>query len=161
MSTLVYLASGPYHRSYEHLPYDQIILIDIQSRFAPLNNSKVRCLRMNVLDALELLCAEGVKIDCLVNMNEGIYEGGGTFAMLSDHMAGHLHPLLKDEFILICNLNIYRALEMKKIPKLDWGFDHTVLTSENMEYIDPLIFCNCSYDREGNFDPSQKMGQVF
>ncbi len=161
MRTLVYVASGSYHRTYEQLPYERIILIDLHSRFAPLNNSKVRCLRMNVLDALELLKSEGVKIDCLVNMNEGIYEGGGTFAMLSDHMVGQLYPLLNDEFILICNLSIYTELELKKIPKLDWGFDHIVLESSDERYIEPELFCNGFYDGDGNFAPSKKYGKVF
>lgn len=161
MRTLVYLASGPYHRVYEDLPYERIILIDLHSRFAPINNSKVRCLRMNVLDALELLKREGIKIDCLVNMNEGIYEGGGTFAMLSDHMAGQLYPLLNDEFVLICNLSIYRELELKKIPKLDWGFDHKLLNSNDEQYIEPELFCNGFYDGDGNYAPFKKLGQVF
>ena len=98
MRTLLYIASGNYRREYEQLPYDQVILVDLR-RFnqQPPFGSKVRCLQMNVLDAVSMLRKEGVKIDCLVTINEGLSEGGGSFAMLSDFMIGQLFPLYEED----------------------------------------------------------------
>jgi hypothetical protein len=163
MKTLLYIASGPYRSEYENLPYDRIILVDRRGlNHQHPNRSKIRCLQMNVLEAATLLINEGVKIDCLVTINEGIYGGGGSFAMLSDFMIGHLYPLFNEQITLVCNVHYYMGEpEMKKIRQLDWGFDINRIHNGHFNYIEPSIFSDRCYDDNGNYTPEANFGQVF
>jgi hypothetical protein len=162
MKTLLYIASGPYRPEYESLPYERIILVDLRRSATQLpTGSKVRYLRMNVLDAVSLLRKEGVKIDCLVTINEGLSEGGGSFAMLSDFMIGQLFPLFKERMILICNLRYYIGeLDMKKIRQLDWGYKAKRIHASHPEFIDPCLFSSRFYDHV-RYVPEANFGHVF
>ena len=162
MKTLLYIASGPYRPEYESLPYERIILVDLRRSATQLpTGSKVRYLRMNALDAVSLLRKEGVKIDCLVTINEGLSEGGGSFAMLSDFMIGQLFPLFKERMILICNLRYYIGeLDMKKIRQLDWGFRSIRIFDDHADHLAPGIFSSHCYRHDRyTFDPN--FGHVF
>ena len=87
-----------------------------------------------------MLKQEGVKIDCLVSLNEGLYGGGGNYPIFSGFLMGYLSPLLNDRFTLVCNLNYY-ASELKILNKLDWGFKKNKMLKPSMpDYIDPALF---------------------
>jgi hypothetical protein len=117
---LVYLASGPYRAEYEKLPFDKIILIDYRTFRNDQLDEKVECWSCNVLDAVERLKSRNLKISCLVNLNEGLQEGGGSFVMLSHFMMGYLSPCLSDEFVLVSDLNYYKSVRiLGKIKKID------------------------------------------
>lgn len=157
MKTLLYLASGTYNSEYEQLPYDQIICVDYCSSAAktyPQYETKVRFIKMDALLAIEQLRKEKIQIDCLVSMNEGLDEGGGIYPMFSGFLMGYLSPILKDEIILICDLEIYNNFR-NGLASLDWGFHKKSEHFKGDEkYIDPRTFMN---HRE-NISPR---GQVF
>ena len=138
---LVYLASGAYREEYEQLPFDKVILIDYNCFARDSIGGKVECWRCNVIEAVDRLHARNMKINCLVSINEGLQEGGGSFVMLSDFMMGYLSPLLMDEFTLVTNLPYYQNVRIYgKIKKLDWGFDLTKVLPNDPGYLEPWQF---------------------
>ena len=158
---LVYLASGPYRAEYEKLPFDKIILIDYHAFRNDQLGEKVECWSCNVLDAVERLKRRNLKISCLVNINEGLQEGGGSFVMLSHFMMGYLSPCLLDEFVLVSDLNYYKSVHiLGKIKKLDWGFDFTKLTRSDEDFLNPCLFTHKAY-RNGVYKEVDSFGEVF
>jgi len=76
MKTLLYLASGEYYPEYDTLPFDRLIFVDRNIGFAksyPKNDPRIRFIPADALIAIDMLKKEGVKIDCLVSVNEGLY----------------------------------------------------------------------------------------
>jgi len=156
---LVYLASGPNREEYENLPYDKVILIDYNYFKNDQFGDKVECWSCNVIEAVERFHQRNMKINCLVNINEGLQEGGGSFVMLSDFMMGYLSPLLKDEFILVTNLPYYQSVHIYgKIKKLDWGFDFTQISRDEPDFVDPWQFSHYSRGRSMG---KEGFGEVF
>lgn len=157
MKSLLYLASGTYNPDYEQLPFDQIICVDYCSsagRSYPKQDTKVRFIQKDALFAVEQLRNEQVKIDCLVSMNEGLDEGGGIYPMFSGFLMGYLSPILKNEIVLICELEIYNNFR-NGLASLDWGFQKKGEYVEgDSNYIDPRIFMN-------NRENASNKGQVF
>jgi hypothetical protein len=156
--TLLYLASGGYKPEYEDLPFDHLYFVDGNSNFKksyPEDHSKITFLGMDALLAIDHLKSKQVKIDCLVIINEGLYQGGGSYPLFSDFLIGYLSPLLKDEYLLICDLNYYNS-NLNAVTKMDWGHKNIKkLTSEDNGYINPKLFT--SY-RE--FSPDVAFGNV-
>jgi len=116
MKTLLYLASGEYSPVYENLPYDQIICVDRCSdlvRTYPLKSTKVRFIGRDALFAIDQLQQEGTQIHALVSMNEGLFEGGGSYPIFSGFLMGYLAPILAEELVLICDLSYYNQSNMK------------------------------------------------
>jgi hypothetical protein len=159
MKTLLYLASGEYYPEYYTLPFDRLIFVDRNLDFAqsyPKNDPRIRFIAADALLAIDMLKQEGVKIDCLVSVNEGLYGGGGNYAIFTGFLMGYLSPLLNDEITLVCNLNYY-ASELKILNKLDWGFKKIKKLKPGMlEYIDPLQFSSSQLERV-----SANFGNVF
>ena len=147
-TTLLYLASGPYRRSYENLPFDQVILVDrdlIRFPRARPENSKVNLLRGDALPAIQKLKKrDGIKIDCLVSVNEGLCEGGGDYPIFSDFLLGYLSPILADELIVITDINYYTQTEKigDRVAQMDWGFESVRIDSSHPKYLDPKLFTN-------------------
>jgi hypothetical protein len=143
MKTLLYLASGEYYPEYETLPFERLIFVDRSQSYAksyPKNNPRIRYIAADALFAIDMLKQEGVKIDCLVSLNEGLYGGGGNYPIFSGFLMGYLSRLLNDKFTLVCNLNYY-ASELKILNKLDWGFKKNKMLKPSMpDYIDPTVF---------------------
>ncbi len=148
MKTLVYLASGEYRRAYENLPYDQIICVDRCSelvRTYPQQGTKVRFIGRDALFAIDQLQQEGTQIDALVSMNEGLFEGGGSYPIFSGFLMGYLSPLLAEELVLICDLSYYNQSNMKGLSRLDWGYEKLREIKRGEEgFIDPHQFYNNS-----------------
>jgi hypothetical protein len=159
MSTLLYLASGGYHPEYAALAFNRMIFVDRCQSYAksyPKNDPRIRFIQADALIAIDILKKEGVKIDCLVSVNEGLAEGGGTYPIFSGFLMGYLSPVLKDEFTLVCDLNYYTSKLRTPMSKLDWGFMKTELLPGNTKYISPALF---SYSEHQS--PKAKYGNVF
>jgi hypothetical protein len=148
MRTLLYLASGAYREAFQDLPFDRMIFVDRCQGYAqnyPKNDSRIRFIPTDALIAIDMLKQEGVKIDCLVSVNEGLEEGGGTYPIFSGFLMGYLSPLLKDEFTLVCDLNYYVSKLRTPMSKLDWGFNKTKLIPGNIGYVNPALFTDSAY----------------
>jgi hypothetical protein len=122
-STLLYLASGPYYPDYEDLPFDLLIFVDKNPELSakyPKDNPRVRFIGKDALEAIDDLYQEGIKIDCLVSLNEGLDDGGGIYPMLSGFLIGYLAPLLNPNFTLICDFSHYQEPYRTPMGKMDW-----------------------------------------
>ena len=157
--TLLYLASGGYKLEYEDLAFDHLYFVDGNSNFKksyPEDHPKITFLGMDALFAIDQLKSKQVKIDCLVLINEGLWQGGGSYPLFSDFLIGYLSPILQDEYLLICDLSYYDS-NLNAVTKMDWG--HKIiknLKSEDNGYINPQLFT--SY-RE--FSQDEAFGEVF
>jgi hypothetical protein len=148
MRTLLYLASGQYHPLYDNLPFDKIILVDrsVKDFYKNYQNLRsitdlpiIECLSMDALYAIDYLKERNIKIDCLVSVNEGLYNGGGTYPIFSDMLLGYLSPILKDDLLVITDLSYYLKMH-DRVAKMDWGFDKKKLKTSEPGYINPNIF---------------------
>lgn len=139
---LLYLASGPYKADYEDLAFERVILVDrLPNKEVIPNDSKVEYWRMDALNAIDEISRRKLKIDCLVSLNDGMFEGGGSYPIFSEFLLGYLHPHLSDDLLVITDLNYYKCLRISKIiGKMDWGFTSSVVKSNNDDFINPLIF---------------------
>ncbi len=157
--TLLYLASGSYKPEYEYLTFDRMFFVDGNSSFEktyPKKHPKITFLGMDALLAIDQLKAEHIKIDCLVLINEGLWQGGGSYPLFSDFLMGYLSPILKEDYLLICDLSYYNS-NLNAVTKMDWGHKITrKITSEDNGYINPKLFT--SY-RE--FSPDEAFGDMF
>ncbi|GAA4074313.1 hypothetical protein GCM10022389_19820 [Flavobacterium cheonanense] len=141
--TLLYIASGGYKPEYENLPFDHLYFVDGNSNFKksyPEDHPKITFLGMDALFAIDYLKSKQVKIDCLVLINEGLWQGGGSYPLFSDFLIGYLSPILLEEYLLICDLSYYDS-NLNAVTKMDWG--HKIikkLTSEDIGYINPKLF---------------------
>ena len=160
MKTLLYLASGPYCPQYADLPFDKMIFVDRDRNLGetyPIDTAKIRFISADALMAIDMLKREGVRIDCLVSVNEGLIQGGGSYPIFSGFLMGYLSPLLRDEFTLVCDLNYYVAQLRTPMGKLDWGFQKLRRLQRNDDgYIDPSIF---PYSQQRH--PRDGYGHVF
>ena len=156
---LLYLASGGYKPAYENLPFDYMYFVDGNSNFKnsyPQNHPKITFLGMDALLAIDHLKSKQVKIDCVVLINEGLYQGGGSYPLFSDFLTGYLSPIVQTEYLLICDLSYYNS-NLTAVTKMNWG--HIILkklTSEDNNYINPKLFT--SYR---DFLPDELFGDVF
>lgn len=156
MSTLLYLASGDYNPKYEDLNFDEIILIDKSSRLGANipKNSKVKLITMDALAAIRVLKKrrKNIKIDCLVSVNEGLFEGGGDYPMFSDFLLGYLSPILSDELLVITDIAYYNAANIgKRVAKMDWGFESSKVSRNDPKFIDPKVFTTFSNTSKSDY----------
>jgi len=143
MKTLVYFASGPEREEYQDLNFDKIYLIDnyfknsnrFQNRVV--SKGKIRCIGMDCLESIEYLKKEKVKIDCFVSLNEGLYEGGGSYAINSDMFLGYAMPLFKDQYIHIMNKEYYHN---HYNVSMDLPYVFEEIKDNDSSYIKPDIF---------------------
>jgi hypothetical protein len=149
--TLVYFASGPYKNVYEFLPYDQVYLVDYcfagnRNHHNQVSKSgKVLCLGMDCLSAVDFLKRSKVKIDCFVVLNEGLFEGGGHYAINSDMFLGYAIPILKDKYIHIVNKNYYG--NQYHHVSMDLPYQMTAINEGDQDYIDPFLFSDDEYHK--------------
>jgi hypothetical protein len=159
MKTLLYLASGFCYPEYADLPFDKMIFVDrdrsLASSYKPYS-PKIEFIGKDALLAIDQLKSSNLKIDCLVSVNEGLYQGGGDYPVFSDFLMGYLSPILNDEFTLICDLKYYAGPHRGVFSKLDLGFEKIRLTPEDKLYIKPTIF-SCA--KRQNYTPNY--GNVF
>ena len=136
--TLLYLASGPIIPEYQALPFGKMIFVDRCGDQGNVQDNRFEFIRADALIAVEQLLKRNIKIDYLISVNEGLWEGGGNYPVLSDFMLGYLSPILNDEFILVCCPEYYKTLGMTLKP--EWGFRKTTLTEADPGFIYPSLF---------------------
>lgn len=148
MRTLVYFASGCDRPEYQELDFYRIILIDNcfkNRRMYPksiFNKGKVTCIGSDCLESVEYLKNENIKIDCFVSLNEGLYEGGGSYAINSDFFLGYIMPLLKDNYIHIMNREYYHNMYNVS---MDLPFEMKEISENEKHYISPFTFSKDNY----------------
>ena len=160
--TLVYFASGEYHSRYEELAlsksFDKIYLVNkhfdkhykspgnkFTNLFFKNKERHVVCLEMDAIKACDKLKELNVKIDYFVCVNEGLYEGGGTYKINSDFFMGYCMPLLQDEYVHIMDLNYYAHR-----PHMNWPFKKQEIFSGDERFIDASIFTTEGLKGNGN-----------
>lgn len=150
MRTLVYFASGFDRPEYQELDFDRIILIDNcfkNKRRYPksiFNKGKVTCIGSDCLKSVEYLKNENIKIDCFISLNEGLYEGGGSYAINSDFFLGYIMPLLKDTYIHIMNRDYYHNMYNVS---MDLPFEMKEIFKNEKDYISPFTFSKDDYHK--------------
>ena len=150
MKTLVYFASGQYRKEYQSLDFDSIYLIDDCFNIGMHGSQnvsvigKVKCIGMDCLESIEFLKNENIKIDCFVCLNEGMYEGGGRYAINSDMFLGYTMPLFNDEYIHIMNKNYYQNMFNVS---MDLPYKIEEIEEADKNYISPFIFSKDDYHR--------------
>ena len=143
MKTLAYFASGSsVKREYSNLPFDKIYLINNGFGGTIINRGKIVCVDMDCLESIDYLKSQNVKIDCFVSLNEGLYEGGGSYGINSDKFLGYAMPLLNNVYYHIMCKEYYRSRRMNV--SMDLPFEKNEISKRDENYIDPFIFTNHS-----------------
>ena len=145
---------------YESLPFEKIYLVDYcfigkgnrnngsgNPNIQVSKSGKVICLGMDSLRAVKYLDQKKIKIDCFVALNEGLFEGGGRYAINSDMFLGYVMPFLSDEYIHIMNRNYYGNSNYHVTMELPYL--KTEILEGDQDYLNPFIFSDDSY-HEGN-----------
>ncbi|MBN2570581.1 MAG: hypothetical protein JXA68_00515 [Ignavibacteriales bacterium] len=149
MKTLVYFASGPIREEYKDIDFNKIYLIDncFSHRRSKnlLANGKIECIGMDCLESITLLKKENVQIDYFVSLNEGLYEGGGSYAINSDMFLGYVMPLLKERYIHIMNLTYYRN---QYRVTMDLPYKIEEIKENDPRYLNPFIFSRYKFSYE-------------
>jgi len=145
MKTLVYFASGKFKAKYQTLDFDKIYLIDncFKDRRKYNKNifskGKITCVGMDCLESIAFLKQENVKIDYFVSLNEGLFEGGGFYAINSDFFLGYVMPLLNHHYIHIMDKTYYYDLQMYHVT-MDLPYDTIEIDENDDRYLNPRIF---------------------
>ena len=158
--TLAYFASGGYHRTYQYLPFDKVYLIDncfryryrtTDPRFKKNINQigKVTCIGMDALESISYLKKESVKIDFFVSLNEGLWEGGGSYPINSDFFLGYAMPLLNDRYYHLMDIEYYRgrivsnrnySYNPQRSVSMDLPYTKTEINTRHPYYLNPALF---------------------
>ncbi len=150
MKTLVYFASGPIREEYQDFDFDEIYLVDncFKNRGRQSNNilkkGKISCIGMDCLESIEYLKFKKVKIDYFVSLNEGLYEGGGSYAINSDMFLGYAMPLFKESYIHIMNKNYYHNMYHVS---MDLPYAIEEIKEDDSRYLSPFIFSKNDYHK--------------
>lgn len=165
MKTLLYLASGAFNKDYSSLPFDKMFFVDYNSalkRSYPEPPTHVCFIGKDALLSVDQLKRDNVRIDCLVVINEGQFEGNGSYPMFADFLMGYLYPLLKEEFTLITDLTPYQTTKYKALSKLDWAVEKVAeLFPRDKNYLNPCIFTKQASKNEESFGKVFKMRKVY
>jgi hypothetical protein len=149
MKTLVYFASGRMRKEYKDLDFDKIYLVDNCFKIRQQNTrkeyfrGKIICLGMDCLVSIACLKNENVQIDYFVCLNEGLWEGGGSYAINSDMFLGYAMPLLKDNYVHIMNRDYYYNEEFRIT--MDWPYEMEEMPENDDRFISPFVFSNYDY----------------
>ena len=106
-------------------------------------SGKVICLGLDCLQAVKFLNQHKVKIDCFVALNEGLFEGGGRYAINSDMFLGYVMPILSDEYIHIMNRNYYGNNNYHVT--MDLPYLKTEIFEGDQDYLNPFLFSDDEY----------------
>lgn len=101
---------------------------------------------MDSLNAVDYLRELGVKIDCLVVLNEGLSEGGGFYAINSDMCLSYIMPILSDEYIHILNKKYYGN---NYHVTMDLPYQMTEIKEGDQDFLNPFMFSK-DYYHKGN-----------
>ena len=84
-----------------------------------------------------------MRIDYFVSLNEGLYEGGGTYAINSDMFLGYAMPLFKDQYIHIMNKNYYQN-SLYNV-SMDLPYSIKEIKEDDDRYLNPFIFSDYKF----------------
>lgn len=162
---LLYIAAGPYLEAYSELPFDKLFFVEKDDRYWARSYEDIPAnaewIDKDALVAIDELKSRGIKIDYLVSLNEGLGEGGGGYAMLSDEVMGYLSPILNDEFVLICDFFHYVFFERDHYKNFDWGFEKVEeLKDGDSGFINPKTFTESQQYNSGNYGHVYKMKRI-
>ncbi|GGE15711.1 hypothetical protein [Psychroflexus salis] len=165
MKTLLYLASGPYLDVYSNLSIDKLFFVEKDDMKWTQSYENIptnaEWINKDILVSVAELKSRNIKIDYLVSLNEGLNEGGGGYAILSDVVMGYLSPILRDEFILICDFSHYPIDIRDQYARLDWGFEKVKELKEgDSGFIDPKTFTESQEYNSGNYGHVFKMKRI-
>ena len=163
--TFCYLAAGPYPKNYNQLAFDKLYFIEKNDYLYKSSYQKIptntEWICLDALKAIDDLKEREIKIDYLVSLNEGLNEGGGGYAILSDEVMGYLSPILKDEFVLICDFSHYPLDVRDQYAHLDWGFEKVKkLKKGEAGFIEPKIFTESQEYNPGSYGHVFKMKRI-
>lgn len=145
MKTLVYFASGNYREKYEELPFDRIFLVDnIFKKRHLLHIGKVILIGLDCLQSIEFFKNNNICIDYFVSLNEGLGEGGGSYAINSDMFLGYAMQILKDEYYHMMYPGYY-SFGWKT--QLDLPYIKEQLSKDDINHFDPMIFSSNKYNK--------------
>jgi hypothetical protein len=116
-------------------------------------------LGMDAIPALTILIELKVKIDALVSINEGLWEGGGDYYIFSDLIMGLTIPLFNEKVTLVCDPNYYahcRRFQQKFFKDSLWGCAKTEVGVEDADYLNPKLFSTDQREFHGNVFNLQK-----
>jgi len=141
---LVYLASGSNIRDeYFQLPFENVYLFDKAiRRREDINNVIARGGECSSL-LKRTFGRNNQKIDCVVVINEGLNEGGGSYSLLYKGFFSLLMPYLNDECILITTTGSYYNGAYSNSPQetlFDIPYDFKQIKKESIDYINKDIF---------------------
>jgi len=151
MKTLAYFASGDVRKEYNNLDFDKIYLIDkcfnkgTNGRI--ISKGKITCIGMDCLESIKFLAKENVKIDYFVSLNEGLWEGGGSYAINSDIFLGYAMTLLNNCYIHIMNMSYYGTREYHV--SMDIPYDMIEIKEDDDRYLNPSIFSDYDFAVNG------------
>ena len=97
---------------------------------------------MDCLESIEYLKNEKVQIDYFVALNEGLYEGGGSYAINSDMFLGYAMPLFKQRYIHIMNKDYYHNMYHVS---MDLPYEIEEIKEDDDRYLNPYIFSKDDY----------------
>jgi hypothetical protein len=162
--TLLYLAAGHYLEGFNQLPFDKMYFVEKNDLLFKKSYQNIppnaEWLCMDALKSIDYLNLRGVKIDCLVSLNEGLCEGGGGYAMFSDEVMGYLSPILKDEFVLICDFSHYDDIK-HYYASLNWGYKkEKELKKGDQGFIDPKTFSKSKQHSSAAYGHVFKMKRI-
>ena len=150
MKTLVYFASGKYKEHYQELPFENIYLID-RCFSRNYDNKpeiecigKVKCVGMDCLHSINYLKSEEIKIDYFVVLNEGLYEGGGQYALNSDMFLGYLMPILNNSYYHLMNPSYYSG---NYKTGMDLPFKKVEIKESSSKYLPYYLFSQDEYHK--------------
>ena len=148
---LVYLASGSNIRDeYFQLPFENVYLFDkaIHKR-EDINNVIARSGECSNL-LKRTFERNNQKIDCVVVINEGLNEGGGSYSLLYKGFFSLLMPYLNDECILITTTGYYNAAYSNSPQEtlFDIPYDFKQIKKESIDYINKDIFSDYGHSTE-------------
>jgi hypothetical protein len=136
---LVYYASGRHiQESYFSLPFDNVVLVDYAFRDTFTIKGKVITIGLTALQATAVFKEAGIKFDAFVCINEGLWEGGGSYPINGNWSLGTILPVLKDEYLHIACPEYYGRRRWKRMFNLP--HKAVLLTETDEAYVDPTIF---------------------
>jgi hypothetical protein len=99
---------------------------------------------LDAIAAVYILKQLKVKIDCFIAIQEGLYEGGGRYAINSNYFLNYCFPLFSDTVLYMANKKeYYCGSEYSNLREhyLELPFiNKRKVTPEDDEYISPIIF---------------------
>jgi hypothetical protein len=111
---------------------------------------------MDAIPALACLIKLKIKIDALVSINEGLWEGGGDYIIFSDLIMGLALPLFRKKVTLVCDPSYYihkRVLRKYFKKSSIWGCSKTEIKESEPDYLSPARF--------SQWNPNTQMGKVY